>query len=339
MKNLTIFILFTALSTLNVFGQAGYKNWLRQVNFPSKNEHDINDILPSGSALSKEGITEGGARFELHTVKSDPLTSYLLDTSLVGSFVPLAQVTIVTEDRTGTIPRTRADRPFTILVKVEGLYQLETDPEASKKVTFHHHAQAYGPGGIGTDIVRSQAILIEQATINTTGTKTYIRPITVIPDANRAKVRGEERFSIFSLADYQRPASQLASQFVQIWPLSEATLSGIAANQLIRYTMPDLTLSYKDLYPGSTSYLQAYKGEQVLGTTGVILTESQLVNTEGYPLDRVLTVNDYDEIFTSDGRWTMEVITESPFGKDRLQHITFEVDRTIEVNGSFTTIE
>lgn len=42
---------------------------------------------------------------------------------------------------------------------------------------------------------------------------------------------------------------------------------------------------------------------------------------------------------TSDGVWTMELLTSTPFGIDRLAHVTFTVDRTISVNGSVTTID
>jgi hypothetical protein len=35
----------------------------------------------------------------------------------------------------------------------------------------------------------------------------------------------------------------------------------------------------------------------------------------------------------------MEILTTTPFGTDRLSHVSFSLDRTIQVNGSFTTIE
>jgi hypothetical protein len=47
----------------------------------------------------------------------------------------------------------------------------------------------------------------------------------------------------------------------------------------------------------------------------------------------------YDDTFDSDGRWTMEILTVTPFGVDRLAHVSFTLDRTIQLNGSFNTIE
>jgi hypothetical protein len=60
---------------------------------------------------------------------------------------------------------------------------------------------------------------------------------------------------------------------------------------------------------------------------------------ESVPQNRVLDVRDWDGVITSDGRWTLELLTATPFGIDRLAYISFDVDRTIEMNGSFTTIE
>ena len=51
----------------------------------------------------------------------------------------------------------------------------------------------------------------------------------------------------------------------------------------------------------------------------------------------MLVLSDYDSSSTSDGIWTMEILTATPFGIDRLAHVTFEVDRTLKVNGMVTT--
>jgi hypothetical protein len=53
----------------------------------------------------------------------------------------------------------------------------------------------------------------------------------------------------------------------------------------------------------------------------------------------VLSLTNYDSVFTSDGRWTMEIVTVTPFGTDRLAYISFDLDRTINLNTTVTTIE
>ncbi len=322
-----------------VSAQVTYTNFIRQVQFPSGLQKDVS-VTPAGQQPSDLAIDPGGARFELWTVPSTlPLTSYLLETRYVGTYIPLASVAVRSEDNTSSIVRTRADRPYYVDVVVSGLLSGATDPEPSKSVKFLRHVQSYGAGGTGVGIDRTQAILLTQTTIATNGTQNLTFLVNSVPGANRAKVRGEERFSIFSLEDYQAPESQLASQFIQIWPVADGTISGIASNQLIQFSLPTVTLTLNDLYPSSTTYAQVYKGNPVLGTTGKIVPGSSLVINDSVPQSRVLSLTNYDTIFDSDGRWTMELLTKTPFGIDRLGFVSFDLDRTIQMNGSFTTIE
>ncbi len=316
-----------------------FTNFIRQVQFPGGVQKDVS-VTPAGQQPSDLAIDPGGARFELWTVAStSPPTSYLLETRYVGTYTPLANVVVRSEDNTSSIVRTRADRPFYVDVTVAGLLNGETDPAPSKSVKFLRHVQSYGVSGTGVGIDRTQAILLTQSSITTNGTQNLTFLVNSVPGANRAKVRGEERFSVFSLADYQAPESQLASQFIQIWPVADGTISGIAQNQLVRFTLPPVTLALNDLYPSSTTYAQVYRGNAALGTTGKIVPGSSLVINDSIPQSRLLSLINYDAIFDSDGRWTMEILTVTPFGIDRLAVVSFDLDRKMDVNGSFTTIE
>ena len=89
-----------------------YTNFIRQIQMPSGVEWELSNINASGERESGLSVADDGARFELWTVKSAPLTSYLLDSKFVGSYIPTATLTIGSEDPYTTIPRTRADRPF-----------------------------------------------------------------------------------------------------------------------------------------------------------------------------------------------------------------------------------
>ena len=109
-----------------------------------------------------------------------------------------------------------------------------------------------------------------------------------------------------------------------------------------------MTLTFNDLYPGSRTYAQVYKGEQQLGKTGAIVPGSSFTNTQDFPVNPILSLTNYDSVFDSDGRWTMELITVTPFGIERMRtpppgdkiaYVTFDLDRNMKVNGSFTTIE
>ena len=345
MKKLLYCIAAAALSSGLGFGveTITFTNYLRQFQMPEGTTWDASStIVSNGSKLSDLAINPGGARFDLWTIKSSSvsgLSSYLLDSSYVGTYVPVATVAVSSQDTTGVVPRTRADRPFTVTVTVAGLLSGATDPEPSKSVKFLRHVQSYGTSGTGVGINRSQATLLTQTSISTNGTQNLTFALTSIPGSNRAKVRGEERFSAFSLEDYQAPESQLASKYIQIWPVADGTITGLTSNQLVRYAMPSLTLTLNDLYPNSTTYAQVYKGTPVLGTTGTIIPGSSLIISDSVPNSRVLAVSNYDSVFDSDGVWTMEVVTKTPFGIDRLAYVTFNLDRTIQFNGAVTTTE
>lgn len=317
---------------------ATFTNFIRQVQFPSGVQWDAS-VAASGQQLSSLAIEPGGARFELWTVQSLPLTSYLLNSIYVGTYIPVATVTIRSEDGSSAIPRTRADRPFYVDITITGLLSGATDPEPSKSVKFLHHVQSYGVKGTGVGIDRTQATLLTQSSIATNGTQNLTFLLNSIPCTDRSKVRGEERFSIFSLADYQAPESQLASQFIQVWPVADGSITGITQNQLVRYALPQVTLTLNDLYPSSTTYAQVYKGEAQLGVSGKIIPGSALAINDSVPQDRVLTLKKYDSIFDTDGRWTMELLTVTPFGIDRLAYVSFDLDRTIRMNSSVSTVE
>lgn len=318
----------------------GYTNFIRQIQLPfepARITHDVY-VTSKGEQLSPLAINPGGAQFQLHTVKATPLTSYLLDTKYVGTYVPMGTVRIRTEDPYTQIPRTRADRPFFVDLTVSGLLSGASDPVASKSVTLLRHVQSYGTGD-GTAINRTQATLLTQSSITVNGASTLTYALNSIPGADRTKIRGEERFSIFTIADYQAPESQLASLFVQVWPVATGTISGITAGQTITFSAPTITLNISDIYPDSQIYAHVYAGAQALGTTGTILSGSALIIKETVPQNRLLTVSNWDYAITGDGTWTLELLTTTPFGTDRLGWVTFNVDRTITVNGGVTTIE
>ncbi len=317
---------------------SAYTNFIRQVQFPSGVPYDAS-VAVYGEQLSQMAIDPGGARFELWTVHSETLASHLLSSTYVGTYTPVAGVEIVSEDLSAAIPRTRADRPFQVTVTVDGLITGDDVPEAAKAAKFLHHVQSYGVDGTGENIDRTQAILLEQVMVNENGSNTLSFMINSVPGADRSKVRGEERFSVYSLEDYQAPESQIASETIQIWPVADGSIAGISHGELIRYMLPQVTLTVNDLYPSSTTYAQVYKGNAQLGVTGKVVPGSAVVINDAVPDDRILVLDDYDEVFDEDGRWTMELVTVTPFGIDRLAYVTFDLDRTIKVNAAFTTIE
>jgi hypothetical protein len=317
---------------------AAYTNFIRQVQMSSGVQWDAS-VAATGEGISSLPIDTGGSRFDLWTVRSSPLTSYLLDSRFVSAYAPAVEVVIRSEDPYQVIPRTRADRPFHVDVSVNGLLSGAHDPEPSKSVILLRHVQSYGTGGTGETLDRSQATLLSQAIINRNGKQTLSYVLNSVPNTDRTKVRGEERFSFYSQADGSVPESQLASRYVQIWPVADGSIAGLTANERVRFKAPQLTMTLNELYPESRTYVQVYPGEPKLGVEGTIVPGTQLVISQTVPVSRVLVVKDYDAVFDKDGLWTMELVTVTPFGTDRLSHVTFTIDRTIKANGMFTTIE
>jgi len=339
MKLIPVISLVSVLGTLPAFSQASnFTNFIRQVQYPGGIVWDMT-VPQAGETFSALPIDPGGARFELWTVYSVGPTSYLLSSNYVGTYIPVVTLAVSTEDDTSTFVRTRCDRPYTMTYSVSGLRTGEDDPPASKAVNFFWHVQSYGENGTGDNIDRDDATLKAKATVTSDRTATMNFRLTAVPGSNRAKIRGEERFTIYSLPDYQAPSSELAGQTVQFWPVADGRIEGIDPGETLTFDVPQLKLTLNDLYPFSTTYAQAYKGNPALGTVGKILPGSALVIDDSIPHNRVLLVDDYDEILSEDGPWTIELLTKTPFGIDRLSYVTFNVDRGMRARGTFSTIE
>lgn len=338
MKRLSLPLVALALCMPLAAQNVGFTNFIRQVQLPTGVQWDAS-VAPDGERASSLPVDIGGARFELWTVRSTPAASYLLDTRFVSAYAPAAEISITSEDPYQLIPRTRADRPFTVNISLNGLLTGSADPAAAKAVSLLRHVQSYGVKGSGEGIDRTQATLLTQSELSQNGARRLTYSLTSVPSADRTQARGEERFSVFSLPDGSVPASQLASRYIQIWPVATGSIGGITPGSKLRVRMPQLTFTLNDLYPSSHTFAQIYKGDPVLGTQGTLISGSSLVLNEPAAVDRVLLLSGYDTVVTGDGRWTIELLTTTPFGTDRLAHVTFDVDRTIELRGTFTTIE
>ena len=322
-----------------------YTHFIRQVHQPTGIQWDV-DVERSGQRLSPMPLLLGGTRFELWTVRSNPTTSFLLDMKHVDAETPWAHLRIVSEDPYEAIPRTRADRPFWVEYTTGGLVPGFNPLNPLNLVVVYRHVQAYGSGDLilgldlgGLNFNNDQAIFISAGLVtgNETGVLEY--PVTAIPGEDRAKVMGEERFSVFSIGGPNMVASLLDSKFLQVWPVADGSISGIGDEVLIRTAMPDVTLRANDLYPDSTTYAQVYPGEVQDGVDGTVVPGSAVVVNHSVPQQRTMTLENWDLAIPEDGVWTLELLTSTPFGIDRLDYVTFEVDRTIRVNGNLTSLE
>ncbi|RYZ14670.1 MAG: hypothetical protein EOO70_07480, partial [Myxococcaceae bacterium] len=311
-----------------------YLFWIRQTQLPTNSTWDIT-VQSSGETLSSQLVAAPGCHFQLWAIHLGSSQTYLLDSTAVGPYLPHAQVSIATDDPYAPIPRTRADKPFSVTYSLSGLVSDTSAPASAKSAKLLRHVQSYGPTGTGYPLDRSQATLYDQSTVSSNGTVTLVINPNAIPGADRPKVRGEERFSIFSQASimtdpgsgvsYFMSSAELDSQFVQIWPVADASITGITPGQTLGNTVPQLTFQLNDLYPSSTTWAQVYKGAPQLEITGTTIPGSSVTINDTVPANRSISVSNYGSIFDANGLWTMELLTETPFGTDRLATLTFTV--------------
>ncbi len=328
--------------------------------------------------------SQPGLRFQLYTVPSnlDQNQPYLLQTTSVGVF-PTGRLEIDTEDpynkepdtdetlnvtyenptfaSAGKMPktnpngvgrRTRADRPFRIYSSTEGILTGNSDPVEAKSINFYRLIKVGAAGSVNAPQPGISEVGSPQAPITSSAVREHF-PLLASRGSNPRKYIGVEQYSLWSLAenpDPNLPGQKLGSAKVEIYPVSDGTISGIAMNDTIRFAMPTLTFVYQDVYPGPTNsaiYAQIYKGERQ-NTVGSIIPGSHVNNSKLFlgNYTESSTGADLDRIINSDGRWTIELLSDTPFGVERIltpsqqpAYVTFTVDRTIKVNGTITTIE
>jgi hypothetical protein len=336
-RNLTILLAATLAGASGAVAQ-DFVNFVRQVQVNEGIEYDV-QVAANGTQLSPLAIDPGGARFELWTIQQSPLKDFLIDHRYVSAYIPRAYVRIYSEDPYSVIPRTRVDRPFNVEIAVDGLIMDPTAPLAARQVNGFRHVQSYGPDGDGTVQSTEPRILDSSEVITSNGYHVYQFALSAVPGTDRTKVRGEERFVVESLPDYQAPAMQLAAGRIQIWPIASAAITGITEGQKIGFKVPKIELHLDDLYPDSETWAQVYPGSPQLGVQGTPVSGSALVVEDSVPQDRVLRVNNWDKAIDADGFWTLEVLHKTPFGLERLAYVHFHIDRTLEVHGTVTTLE
>lgn len=380
--------LILAAVTANAETAVTWVNMIAQTTLPSgPTTYLPGAIASTGSQFATISVAESqpGLRFQLYTVPSnlDQSQPYLLQTTSVGVF-PTGKLEIDTEDdynkepdtssyknvkypnptfsSAGVIPttnpngigrRTRADRPFRIYSSTKGIRTGAADPVGAKLINFYRLVKVAGiADSVSAPQLGLSEIGIPLIPITTSGIQEHF-PSPASLGSNPRKYMGVEQFSLWSLAansDLSLPGQKLSSAKVEIYPNSDGIISGVAMDQVVRFSMPKLTFTYHDVYPGPTRsavYAQIYKGER-RDEVGTIVPGSHK-NNSGITLGNYAessTGVDLDRIIDSDGRWTIELLSDTPFGIERMKtpsdtpaFVTFKVDRTMNVNGTFTTVE
>lgn len=309
----------------------------------------------SGSAIAHVPIGIAGASFALFAKGLDPDDNlYLLDESTVEAYTPRATVTITSQDPHPTT-RTRADVPFDVDINVQGLKTpSQTDHEAAlnvyvKQLSIKYDEITNVPPAPTEGNEGSQEVLIDDFFIiqDTPSVDPDVEPPSVDVTASITndapyKQRGESIFRAYALPDADLDWRRIASDSIQVWPVADVEIQGITMNQRITRSLPNLTIDLADLYPDSTTSVQIYKGQALLGAEASPIDGSSVSFNSATPQNAQILIHNWDRYALEDGIYTIEVITITPFNNrepERLTWVTFEVDRTIQLKGSTTTSE
>ena len=309
---------------------SSYTNFIRQTQQATGIVWDMS-VVPIGTASSALMLDNIGALFQLWTINQTTAASYLLDQKLVGVYLPVADVQVTTLDPFTKVHRTRVDKPFNVQVTISGLLTGPNLPLAATEVLYERHLGSYdstlaplNPVTVTSNTPFSSAYL------TTNGITVLNYPVSALTAANPLKACGEEYFVIHALSDGSFTQTQIASGFVQVWPVATGSITGITPGTLLRFQMPQIELLLNDLYPRSDTYLFLYKGGQVGAGDGILVT--------AFPMDRdtseshVIEVSNLYSMFTDDGTYTLGLVSDTAFGRDLLDSVTFSVNRTLNVN-------
>lgn len=348
-----VFCLFTT----GVFSQTP-EAWIRQTDLATGQIYDTPITGTGGTYTAPEHVNEGGSLFELFARGTAwDSNIYLLDTKLIGTYNPEVSINITSEDdyvrgdSAGTtfVKRTRADRPFSVNIQVQGLVD-GSAVVAENSVYLAVQGKNYDP--LTYSSLNQPQYLIEESNLQN-GTYTFGPVYHQLTSPTVSSGNGEQSFTIVRYASYQVPDTILVQPKIEIWPVASTSVTNITAGQVFIDRIPSLVVALNHLYPDSRTYVQIYKGTQVLGTEGTLVKGTELrfgnyynpeqtAGATNVPQSLSVSIDDLSNYASEDGTYTLEVITHTPFfgrAAERLYHVTFEVDRVITSRGQISTME
>ena len=316
------------------FAQAAdYTNLVRQIQQAKTNVSWDMPVAPNGTGPAALLVEEGGSLFQLWTISTKTAAEFLLDQKLVGAYLPKGNITVHTLDSYNGIPRTRVDQPFSVDFEVTNLLSGLNVPLAATKVLAEHHLAPNLDGNAA--ITPAQAISgtpFSTGYISQNGTTTVNYAASSIQAPDLRKARGEEHFVLHALSDGSYTQTQIATAYLQVWPLATGTISGIAEGEILRGTPPALTAAMQDLYPSSSTQVRIFSTGDTVGPNGRPIPGSELILDQELPESRILVMENYGDLFDSDGPYRVELLTTTPFGTERLDSVNFRVNRSLRVN-------
>jgi len=267
----------------------------------------------------------------------------LLAEKAVGTYIPEAQVVITSED-TYYPPRTRADQPYQVSIHINKLpdpASADIPPSAPTKVLVSRRYKLYHPTlHIPAPNGSGQGVYSQGLELKMNGSFSIPSLYQQLPGEQPTKSIGEETFSASVKVGNPSAEANIGAATIQVWPVATATIDGIPDNAKFLNVPENISAHLTDLYPDHVTYARIYKGVARLGADGNTIASSVVQHNTYAPQDAVIPVTGLEEFIDTDGIYTVEVVTVTPFNHrqpERLAYATFEVDRTLEVRGSLTS--
>ena len=266
----------------------------------------------------------------------------LVDEKTIGTHMPQTTVVLRSEDSYQP-PRTRADRPFSMTFSVRGLADPEDPRGGVTKVVLDrdfkvYHPELYIPYPDGA----GQGSYDQSYQFDKNGDYHDPEVYTDLPASRPTKAIGEETFIAHVELEGSGRRASIGSETIQIWPVCEGVIEELEQGKRYTSVPPEARIVLKDLYPDSITYAQIYLGTPTLGRVGRVIASSAISFNTYSPQNAVVPLKILANDLGEDGTYTVEVLTITPFNNrrpERVTHISFEVDRTIDVRAMLADSE
>lgn len=267
----------------------------------------------------------------------------LLSEKTIGTYIPETTIQLVSRDpypRT----RTRADQPYQAIFTVGKLPPTDQQlPAGAPRVvnveqSFKlYHPTIFLPAGNGA----GEGRYASGFEFSKNGTFSLGPIYQHLPGDQPTRAVGEETFTAFVRTGSDGAKSSVGSATIQVWPVATASIKGIPANPRFADVPTDIHVELVNLYPESVTYARIYQGNPQLGADGHTIGSSIISHNTYSPQNNTVPCSDLGQFVERDGVYTIEVVTVTPFNNrepERLAFTTFEIDRTIEINATTTTL-
>lgn len=221
---------------------------------------------------------------------------------------------------------------------------------AAREVRLQRFTQAYAPGEIS--LPNGEITTEAYGELSLVGNGEFPRQneqlnfFSNLNPERPEKARGEEHFVIRSLADANVESEALDQVAVEVWPVWESSQTGLESPAFLPYnfsgvedektalemgaiepdenfqsregeisydaTPPNMTFSWRDLYPSSTVGIIVNDARIPHPWGGRWVGGTKRVFNENASFDYEITVSDWGDIFAGPGRYGIWVVTHTP---------------------------